>query len=287
VTFDELAAAYLEQVRGLIDGGVDACSSKHLRHAQRQSGAVRRAEVLRRRRPRSAAHDFGHHYRRLGPHALGPTVEAFWNSIRHLPLLSVGLNCALGASQLKQYVEELSRISDVHISAYPNAGLPNAFGGYDESAQDSRARGRLPQGRHRDRGGWLLWHHAAAIAELSRLAEQYKPRALPGKELKIENEELKTGTVAPQSVQDFNSSFLIFNSTGTRLAGLEPFNITPSSLFVNVGERCNVTGSRAFARLIAPAPTKKPWPWPACKSRKAPRCSTSTWTKACSTRSRP
>ena len=252
VTFDELAAAYLEQVRGLIDGGVDALLIETIFDTLNAKAALYAVQKFFDEGGREVPLMISGTITDASGRTLsGQTVEAFWNSIRHLPLLSVGLNCALGASQLKQYVEELSRISDVHISAYPNAGLPNAFGGYDESAQEFAAlvEDYLKDGIVTVVGG-CCGTTPQHIAELSRLAEQYKPRALPGKELKIKNEELKTGTVAPQSVQDFNSSFLIFNSTGTRLAGLEPFNITPSSLFVNVGERCNVTGSRAFARLI-------------------------------------
>jgi 5-methyltetrahydrofolate--homocysteine methyltransferase len=161
-----------------------------------------------------------------------------------LPLLSVGLNCALGANQLKQYVEELSRISDVHISAYPNAGLPNAFGGYDESAQEFAAlvEDYLKDGIVTVVGG-CCGTTPQHIAELSKLAERYGPR-----KLKVKSDELKAEEAQGDN-PPFNSSLLTFNST-TRLSGLEPFNITPDSLFVNVGERCNVTGSRAFARLI-------------------------------------
>jgi 5-methyltetrahydrofolate--homocysteine methyltransferase len=151
----------------------------------------------------------------------GQTVEAFWNSIRHLPLLSVGLNCALGADQLKVYIKELSRLADVHISAYPNAGLPNAFGGYDESAQEFAAvvEGYLADGLVTVVGG-CCGTTPQHIGELAKLAERYAPRTPPK---------------VPKA---------------TRLSGLEPFGVYPDSLFVNVGERCNVTGSRAFARLI-------------------------------------
>ena len=106
----------------------------------------------------------------------GQTTEAFLYSMSHLPLLSVGLNCALGASQLKQYVAELSRLADVHISAYPNAGLPNAFGGYDESAQEFAAlvEDYLKEGIVTVVGG-CCGTTPAHVAELAKLAERYAP----------------------------------------------------------------------------------------------------------------
>ncbi len=247
VTFDELATAYLEQVRGLVDGGVDALLIETIFDTLNAKAAI------------FAVQKFFDDGGRVVPLMIsgtitdasgrtlsGQTVEAFWNSIRHLPLLSVGLNCALGAHQLKQYVQELSRIADVHISAYPNAGLPNAFGGYDESAQEFAAlvEDYLKDGIVTVVGG-CCGTTPQHIAELSKLAKQYRPR-----ELKMKNEELKIAATESENGVIFNSSFFIFNSAATRLSGLEPFNITADSLFVNVGERCNVTGSRAFARLI-------------------------------------
>jgi len=223
VTFDELATAYLEQVRGLVDGGVDTLLIETIFDTLNAKAAL------------YAVQKFFDDGGRVVPIMIsgtitdasgrtlsGQTVEAFWNSISHLPLLSVGLNCALGADQLRQYVQELSRISDVHISAYPNAGLPNAFGGYDESAEEFAAlvEDYLKEGIVTVVGG-CCGTTPQHIAELSRLAKKYKPRPLP--------------TEVPPV---------------TRLSGLEPFGIKEDSLFVNVGERCNVTGSRAFARLI-------------------------------------
>ncbi|WP_426489618.1 methionine synthase [Hymenobacter sp. 102] len=222
VTFDELATAYLEQVRGLIDGGSDALLIETIFDTLNAKAAL------------YAVQQFFDEGGRVVPIMIsgtitdasgrtlsGQTVEAFWNSIRHLPLLSVGLNCALGADQLKVYIQELSRLADVHISAYPNAGLPNAFGGYDESAQEFAAvvENYLQDGLVTVVGG-CCGTTPQHIAELAKLADKYQPRQLPA--------------VKP----------------ATRLSGLEPFGITEQSLFVNVGERCNVTGSRAFARLI-------------------------------------
>ncbi|MET4075666.1 5-methyltetrahydrofolate--homocysteine methyltransferase [Hymenobacter sp. UYCo722] len=247
VTFDELATAYLEQVRGLVDGGVDTLLIETIFDTLNAKAALYAVQKFFDEGGREVPVMISGTITDASGRTLsGQTVEAFWNSIRHLPLLSVGLNCALGADQLRQYVQELSRISDVHISAYPNAGLPNAFGGYDESAQEFAAlvEEYLKEGIVTVVGG-CCGTTPQHIAELSKLAKQYKPRAL--KQLKVKSEALESGE---KPVMDFNASLLTSNSNATRLSGLEPFNITPDSLFVNVGERCNVTGSRAFARLI-------------------------------------
>ncbi|MBF9141463.1 methionine synthase [Hymenobacter properus] len=223
VTFDELATAYLEQVRGLVDGGVDALLIETIFDTLNAKAALYAVQKFFDEGGRVVPIMISGTITDASGRTLsGQTVEAFWNSISHLPLLSVGLNCALGAHQLKQYVEELSRISDVHISAYPNAGLPNAFGGYDESAQEFAAvvEDYLKDGIVTVVGG-CCGTTPQHIAELSKLADKYKPRQLPTE-------------ITP----------------ATHLSGLEPFDIKPESLFVNVGERCNVTGSRAFARLI-------------------------------------
>ncbi len=223
VTFDELATAYLEQVHGLVDGGVDTLLIETIFDTLNAKAALYAVQKFFDEGGRVVPIMISGTITDASGRTLsGQTVEAFWNSIRHLPLLSVGLNCALGADQLRQYVQELSRISDVHISAYPNAGLPNAFGGYDESAQEfaSLVEEYLKEGIVTVVGG-CCGTTPQHIAELSRLAERYKPRQLPAE-----------------------------IAVATHLSGLEPFAIKPESLFVNVGERCNVTGSRAFARLI-------------------------------------
>src|SRR5690349_16029006 len=151
----------------------------------------------------------------------GQTAEAFWNSVRHARPLSIGFNCALGAKQLRPHVEELARIADVYVSAHPNAGLPNAMAEYDELPDETA--GYI---REWAESGWLnitggccgtTPDHIRAIADI---VSKFKPRTIPEIEPKL------------------------------RLAGLEPLNIGADSLFVNVGERTNVTGSKAFARMI-------------------------------------
>ncbi|PHS12282.1 MAG: methionine synthase [Blastopirellula sp.] len=151
----------------------------------------------------------------------GQTVEAFWNSISHFPLLSVGLNCALGADKMRPYVQELSKISDAYISCHPNAGLPNEFGGYDETPEQmaSTLSGFAENGWLNIVGGCCgsTPAHIKAIADVMR---DYAPR--------------QKSTPEPL----------------TRLSGIEPLTIRPDSNFMMIGERTNVTGSRRFARLI-------------------------------------
>jgi len=151
----------------------------------------------------------------------GQTAEAFWNSLNHIRPLSFGLNCALGAKELRQYVEELSRLCDCYVSAHPNAGLPNAFGGYDETADmlADEIETWAKSGIVNIVGGCCgtAPEHIKAIAERVAAVD---PRKVPEIEKKL------------------------------RLSGLEPFNVGADSLYVNVGERTNVTGSKAFARMI-------------------------------------
>ena len=151
----------------------------------------------------------------------GQTTEAFWNAVRHANPISVGLNCALGPAELRQYVAELSRIADVAISAHPNAGLPNAFGGYDETPEQMAEH----LSEWADSGflnivGGCCGTTPAHIEAFSRALDQLPPREIPTIDISC------------------------------RLSGLEPCSINGDSLFVNVGERTNVTGSAVFKRLI-------------------------------------
>ena len=136
VTFDELVGNYIEAITGLVEGGADILSRRNrVRYAERQGRAVRHRNLLRPGRPPLAGDDLGHHYRRFRPHAVRPDRRSLLEFAEPYPALSFGLNCALGAKELRQYVEELSRVCDCYVSAHPNAGLPNAFGGYDETAE--------------------------------------------------------------------------------------------------------------------------------------------------------
>ena len=222
VTFDELVANYIEAITGLVEGGADILLVETVFDTLNAKAALFAIETFfdlaRRRWPVMIS---GTITDASGRTLSGQTAEAFWNSLNHIQPLSFGLNCALGARELRQYVEELSRVCDCYVSAHPNAGLPNAFGGYDETAEmladeiESWAR----TGIVNIVGGCCGTspEHIKAIAERVAAVD---PRKVP----KIE----------PQ----------------LRLSGLEPFNVGPDSLYVNVGERTNVTGSKAFARMI-------------------------------------
>ncbi|MBA3904143.1 MAG: methionine synthase, partial [Rhodocyclaceae bacterium] len=224
VGFDELVAAYTEAVRGLCDGGADLILAETIFDTLNAKAALfavdQYFESIGRRLPVMIS---GTITDASGRTLSGQTTEAFWNSLRHARPFSFGLNCALGAKELRQYVEELSRVADCFVSAHPNAGLPNPLAptGYDETP-DMLASELADWAKHgliNIAGGCCgtTPDHIRAIAQaLAGIA----PRRVPRIEPKL------------------------------RLSGLEPLNIGDDSLFVNVGERTNVTGSKAFARLI-------------------------------------
>ncbi len=183
----------------------------------------------------------------------GQTTEAFYNSLRHAEPVSIGLNCALGPDLLRQYVEEMSRVfPNCHVNAHPNAGLPNEFGEYDLDAEHMAEyiAEWAEQGFLNIVGGCCGTTplHIAAIAEA---VAGIAPRPCPA---------------LPQSC---------------RLSGLEPLNISDDSLFVNVGERANVTGSAMFKRLILNESMKKRWMCAVPRWKTAHRLLMSTWMKAC------
>ncbi|WP_447973132.1 methionine synthase [Nitrospira sp. Kam-Ns4a] len=222
VTFDELVAAYTEQVRGLLDGGVDLLLCETVFDTLNCKACLfaidQYFEDTGRRVPVMVSVTITD---RSGRTLSGQTVEAFWNSIAHMPLLSVGINCALGAKQMRPYLEELSRIAPVFLSCYPNAGLPNAFGGFDETPELMAANLREFAAN-----GWLnivggcCGTTPAHIRAIAAAVWDCPPRVLPTPE------------------------------PWTRLSGLEPLTIRPDMNFVNIGERTNVTGSPKFAKLI-------------------------------------
>ena len=221
-TFDGLVAAYYEQTRGLMDGGVDLLMSETVFDTINAKAALFAFEQYfadtGRRVPVMVSVTITDN---SGRTLSGQTVEAFWNSISHANLLSVGINCALGGKQMRAYIEELSRVAGVYVSCHPNAGLPNAFGGYDETP--SETSGVLHEFAA---NGWLnivggccgtTPEHIRAIADSIR---GLKPRIPPRPEPYL------------------------------RLSGLEPLTFRPEIAFVNIGERTNVTGSPKFSKLI-------------------------------------
>ncbi|OAB87343.1 methionine synthase [Janibacter melonis] len=222
ITFVELVEAYLEQARGLVDGGSDILLVETIFDTLNAKAAIFALETLfdeqGRRWPVIIS---GTITDASGRTLTGQTTEAFWNSVRHAQPLAVGLNCALGAAEMRPYVAEISRVADCFVSIYPNAGLPNAFGEYDETAEQMAevVDGFVRDGLVNIIGG-CCGTTPEHIAELGRRVEGVPPRVPP--------------TVEP----------------AMRLSGLEPFTITADSLFVNVGERTNVTGSARFRKLI-------------------------------------
>jgi 5-methyltetrahydrofolate--homocysteine methyltransferase len=222
VTFGELAATYGEATRALVEGGVDLIMVETIfdtLNAKAALFAVRRVlDELGIDLPIVIS---GTITDASGRTLSGQTVEAFWNSVRHARPTVIGLNCALGARQLRPYVEELSRIADAYVCAYPNAGLPNAFGEYDETACETAelVREYAASGFVNIVGG-CCGTTPEHIAHIAKAISGLPPR--------------RPAVLEPRC----------------RLSGLEPLNIGPDSLFVNVGERTNVTGSAKFRRLI-------------------------------------
>jgi 5-methyltetrahydrofolate--homocysteine methyltransferase len=224
-TYDELVLAYADQVRGLLDGGADLLLVETIFDTLNAKAAFFAIQQLfatgARRVPIMASVTFIQAGSNRG--VTGQTVEAFWNSISHVPLLSVGMNCALGPKEMRPLIEELSRIAPVYVSAHPNAGLPNPLlpTGFPETP-DTLA----PQLREWADNRWLnvvggcCGTTPAHIKLIAEAVDGLTPRRIP--------------TVEPY----------------TRLSGLEALTIRPDSNFVNIGERTNVTGSPAFAKLI-------------------------------------
>ncbi|MGZ5080507.1 MAG: methionine synthase, partial [Usitatibacter sp.] len=222
VTFDQVRDAYKVAVKALVTGGVDLLMVETIFDTLNAKAALFAIdEYFEESGVKLPIMISGTITDASGRTLSGQTAEAFWNSVRHARPLSIGFNCALGAKQLRPHVEELSRIADVYVSAHPNAGLPNAMAEYDEQACETA--GYI---REWAESGWLnitggccgtTPDHIKAIVET---VSSFKPRVIPA--------------IAPK----------------LRLSGLEPLNIGDDSLFVNVGERTNVTGSKAFARLI-------------------------------------
>ncbi|MEG0043881.1 MAG: methionine synthase, partial [Massilia sp.] len=226
VTFDQLVASYHEQVRGLVDGGADVLLVETIFDTLNCKAALFAIDLYFDEHPdvpRLPLMISGTVTDASGRILSGQTVPAFWNSVRHAKPLTIGLNCALGAALMRPYAQELSNIADTFVCIYPNAGLPNPMSdtGFDELPADTSAllREFADAGFINIAGGCCgtTPEHINAIATI---LEQHAPRVIP--EIPV----------------------------AMRLSGLEPFTIDESSLFVNVGERTNVTGSKAFARMI-------------------------------------
>lgn len=222
ITFDELVVSYTEQVRGLIDGGADLLLIETIFDTLNAKAALfaiqEYAKKIDRKMPVMVS---GTITDASGRTLSGQTTEAFLNSVSHVDLLSIGLNCALGAKDMRPYLEELSNKAPFYISAYPNAGLPNQFGEYDEDAHTMghQIEDFLKAGFINIVGG-CCGTSPSHIKRIAELAKEYKPRQKP----------------KPDTLM--------------HLSGLEPLTFRPESNFLNVGERTNVTGSKKFLRLI-------------------------------------
>jgi 5-methyltetrahydrofolate--homocysteine methyltransferase len=222
VTFDELVEAYLEQANGLVDGGSDALLIETIFDTLNAKAAIFALETLFEQRGRRwPVIISGTITDASGRTLSGQVTEAFWHSVRHVNPLLVGLNCALGAKEMRPYIAELSRIADTFVSCYPNAGLPNAFGEYDEAPDETAAvLVEFAGSGFVNLVGGCCGTTPAHIAAIAKVVEGVEPR------VPVE--------AAP----------------ALRLSGLEPVTVTEDSLFVNVGERTNITGSARFRNLI-------------------------------------
>ena len=222
VTFDSLRDAYTDALDGLIEGGADVIMIETIFDTLNAKAAIYAVMAYREANDLDIPLMISGTITDLSGRTLsGQTVDAFWNSVRHAKPLSVGLNCALGAKDLKGHIAELSRVADTFVSCHPNAGLPNELGEYDETpGQMAPVVGEMLAAENVNIIGGCCGttpEHIAAITEIAAVATA---RRIPERPL------------------------------ATRLSGLEPMTIDGDSLLVNVGERTNVTGSAKFARLI-------------------------------------
>jgi len=222
IRFDDLADTYETAAQALIEGGVDFLMIETIFDTLNAKAAI----VGLKRSFRKTGVELpvmisGTITDASGRTLSGQTTEAFWNSVRHASPFMIGLNCALGAAELRPYVAELARVADTRVSAHPNAGLPNEFGEYDETpGQTAVVIGEFAQSGFVNLVGGCCGTRPEHIRAIAGAVQDVTPRRIPELTVKC------------------------------RLSGLEPFNIGPDDLFANVGERCNVTGSAIFRRLI-------------------------------------
>ena len=222
ITFDQLVQSYAQQAEALIDGGVDLLIIETVTDTLNCKAALFAIqETLEQRKIEIPLIVSSDRSGGGGRNLSGQTTEAFWNSVRHANPTAVGLNCGFGAKQLRPHLEEMSKIADLPVICYPNAGLPNELGLYDQTPDEMASL----VGEYAQRGvvniiGGCCGSTPAHVHAIAEAVAEYPPREIPEVERRW------------------------------RLSGLEPLNIGPDSLFVNIGERTNVTGSVKFARLI-------------------------------------
>src|SRR6187399_39217 len=222
VTFDDLRIAYSEQINGLLDGGADLLLVETIFDTLNAKAALYAiAEIAEARGIDVPVMISGTITDKSGRLLSGQMPEAFWNSVRHARPITVGFNCALGAEDLRAHIADIGRVADTLVCAYPNAGLPNEFGQYDETPEYmARLIGEFAASGLVNIVGGCCGTTPDHIAAIAAAVAPHKPRAVPTIEARL------------------------------RLSGLEPFELTPAIPFVNVGERTNVTGSAKFRKLI-------------------------------------
>ena len=218
VSFQQVYDAYAEQIEALRDGGVDLLLVETIFDTLNAKAAIAAAMDVAPDLPRWISVTI---VDRSGRTLSGQTVEAFWTSVEHADPVIVGVNCSLGAREMRPSVEALARVASVPVASYPNAGLPNAFGGFDETPEiTSGLLGEFAGAGLVNVVGGCCGTTPEHIRQIAEAVRGVRPRAIP----------------AHESVTTFS--------------GLEPFRITPETGFVMVGERTNITGSKVFARLI-------------------------------------
>jgi len=222
VTFDDLRLAYGEQIKGLLDGGVDLLLVETIFDTLNAKAALYAiAEITEERGIDVPVMISGTITDKSGRLLSGQLPEAFWNSVRHARPITIGFNCALGAEDLRAHIADIGRVADTLVCAYPNAGLPNEFGQYDESPEYmARLIGEFASAGLVNIVGGCCGTTPDHIAAIAAAVAPHKPRVIPRVEPRL------------------------------RLSGLEPFELTPAIPFVNIGERTNVTGSAKFRKLI-------------------------------------
>jgi 5-methyltetrahydrofolate--homocysteine methyltransferase len=222
VSFDDLRAAYGEQIKGLLDGGADLLLVETIFDTLNAKAALYAiAEITEERGVDVPVMISGTITDKSGRLLSGQLPEAFWNSVRHARPITVGFNCALGAEDLRAHIADIGRVADTLVCAYPNAGLPNEFGQYDETPEFmARLIGEFAQAGLVNIVGGCCGTTPDHIAAIAAAVAPHKPRTVPVIEQRL------------------------------RLSGLEPFELTPAIPFVNIGERTNVTGSARFRKLI-------------------------------------
>src|SRR6185312_7219094 len=222
ITFDQLRSAYAEQARGLLDGGADLFLIETIFDTLNAKAAIYAiAELCDERAVDVPVMISGTITDMSGRLLSGQTPAAFWNAVRHANPVTIGLNCALGAKEMRAHIAEIGRVADTFVCAYPNAGLPNEFGYYDESPEYmAELLGEFADAGLLNVVGGCCGTTPEHIAAIARAVADKKPRTIPD---------------VPKQL---------------RLSGLESFALTPEIPFVNVGERTNVTGSAKFRKLV-------------------------------------